>query len=281
MQSNNCKKVQNYVIHLDKPLGQGCFGKVYKAQDLNDKSVEIAVKAISMSRIAEDEKLKELVLREISVLRSIQGEHIVRLRDIYQTPNNLYLFMDYCDGGSLQKKIDQEGILNEKEACSIIKQIAKGFVDLEKLDITNNEKKKVIIMHRDIKPDNIMFHQGKVKITDFGFAKAIEEVDKDILLKHTSLGTPLYCPFQILKRKPYGPKCDVWSTGVMFYQLLQGDFPWKGSTISELGEIIRLKSLTFRKQIKPEIQDLITKMLRLEETDRISWIEVYNDPALN
>jgi len=280
MQPSSFKKVNQYYYDQRKPLGKGNFGTVYLAKDRAKPDAQYAVKVVPILTIVDDPKLKQLILREIMILRQIKGENIVSLIDVMQTTSNLYIFMDYCDGGTLSSLLEQEKNLDEEQACSIIKQIAKAFIDLAKLEIINPDGKKVSIMHRDIKPDNVMFHQGQIKVTDFGFAKAIEDVDKDIMNKHTSLGTPLYCPPQILQRKEYSVKCDVWSTGVVFYEILHGQRPWTAGSIAEMIKNIETKPLVFSKKIKPDIQDLITKMLKINESDRLTWQEVYDHPAL-
>lgn len=194
--------------------------------------------------------------------------------------------MDYCDGDSLEAKIDekkQEGEeFTEEEACSIIKQIAQVFLDVEKLQVVNPEGKQISMMHRDIKPANIMFHQGKVKLTDFGFAKTIEEVDKDIRYNHTMVGTPLYCPPQIFCGKNYSAKCDVWSTGIVFYELLFLTTPFRGGNAKELYQNIVKHDLSFPEDrtVKPEIEDLLSLMLQREENERPNWKQVIEHPAL-
>ena len=268
------------------PLGKGSFGTVYKAFDVSDKTKPLAVKVIPMSKIVETQKAQEQIEREIQILQQLKGENIVRLLDVMQTTNSLYILMDFCDGDSLEAKMDEkkdEGEeFSEEEACSIIKQVANVFMETEKLQIVNTEGKQISIMHRDIKPANIMFHQGKVKLTDFGFAKTVEEVDKNTKYNHTLLGTPKYCPPQIFAGKNYSAKCDVWSTGVVFYELLFPDTPWKGTNPKELYQHIVKNDLSFPdyRTVKPEIEDLITSMLEKEETNRLSWKEVIEHPAL-
>jgi len=278
--SSTFKKVNQYYYNPRNPIGKGNFGTVYLAKDQTNSEVEYAVKVIPMVMITSEPKLKELILREIQILRQIKGEHIVSLTDVMQTASSLYIFMDYCDGGSLKERLENEKTLDEEEACLIIKQITEAFLSLTKLDIVNAEGKEISIMHRDIKPDNIMFHKGQVKVADFGFAKVIQDIDKDIMEKHTSVGTPLYCPPQILERKGYSSKCDVWSTGVLFYELIHGCAPWKANSMKELLENVQTKQPVFSKKINSEIEDLIRKMLKVDEADRLSWQEVYDHPAL-
>ena len=94
-------------------------------------------------------------MREIDVLRQIKGSHIVQLLDVKRTPNNLYIFTDFCDGGDLEKPLKAKKEFSEDEACLILKQIADSFVTLDNLHVMNSKGNRITLMHRDIKPANI------------------------------------------------------------------------------------------------------------------------------
>lgn len=235
---------------------------------------------IPAAKLLESEEQYNLFMREIEVLRQIKGSHIVQLIDVKRTPNNLYIFIDYCDGGDLEKPIKAKKIFSEEEALKIVKQIASAFITLDDIKILNEKKNQVTIMHRDIKPANILFHNNMVKIADFGFAKLVDEVDKNIKKAHTLLGTPLYMSPQILNDDLYSAKCDVWSTGVVFYELMFGKLPWTGYSVANLYNNIKTKSLDIPKGVNDDTRDLLTKMLKFKDEDRISWKDVYDHAAM-
>jgi len=214
-----------------------------------------------------------LIQREIDIQRSVKSEHVVRVIDSARSANNFYIFTDLCEGGDLEKKLKKGHIFTEEEACEIIRQITDAFIAMGN------------IMHRDIKPANILLTKGgKIKVADFGFAKVVDGIDKHIRVRHTLLGTPLYMPPQILNDMSYTPKCDIWSTGILFYELLFGRTPWTGISIKNLSENILTKPLYFPKDIKhiqPETRDLLERMLEYDETHRISWEEIWVHPATN
>jgi calcium-dependent protein kinase len=106
-------------------------------------------------------------------------------------------------------------------ALNILKQIAKGF----------EEMNKFAIIHRDLKPANILVHQEVFKICDFGFAKLFGEAGK---MARTFVGTPIYMSPQVLNQKKYTTKTDIWSLGVMFYELLVGRLPFSGYSEQDL-----------------------------------------------
>jgi len=119
---------------------------------------------------------------------------VVHLIDTANTVHNFYIIMDYCNGGSLSDLLKKKKMLPETEALGILKQIALAFVQLDSLTNSSGTK-SYAIMHRDLKPANILFHDGKVKIIDFGFGKIVSAVVKEVKMKQTFLGTPLYsCP---------------------------------------------------------------------------------------
>ena len=272
------KKIDSFFYDPTKPLGKGAFATVFKATDERNNHT-VAVKVIPSVKLLESEEQYNLFMREINVLREIKGDHIVRLLDVKRTTNNLYIFTDYCDGGDLEKKIKSKHIFSEEEALLILKQITDAFVTIEGLQIKNSRGHAVTIMHRDIKAANVLFHQGKVRVADFGFAKFIEEANKDTKQANTLLGTPLYMAPQILNDENYSTRCDIWSTGVLFYEILFGKLPWMGHSVPNLYSNIRTKPLTFPKEIKPETRDLVTRMLKIKEEERIIWKDIYNHAA--
>lgn len=275
------KKIDRFYYDPAKSLKDGAFGSVFKAYDDSNNQAEVAVKVIPSSKLFESEDMYNMLMREVEILQQIKGKHIVQLIDVRRSPNNLYIFMDYCDGGDLESFMKAVGPMNEEDACELIKKIAEAFVTLEELKITNSEGKQVTVMHRDIKPANILFHKGELKIADFGFAKFIDEADKDKKKAHTLLGTPLYMSPQILNDETYSAKCDVWSTGVLFYEMLFGTTPWTGPTLRDLYLNIINNKVDFHRNLSTETKDLIEKMLNISDEDRIGWKEVYNHEALN
>ena len=275
------KKIDNYVFDpQERFLGKGAFAAVYKAYDENNDQKEVASKIISAAMLTENADQYAQFMREIEILRQIKGDNIVHLLDVKRTPNNLYIFTDYCNGGDLEKYIKKNGQLSEDEALKILKQITNAFIDLDSLVLKNVLGQKISIMHRDIKPPNILFHNGEIKIADFGFAKIVDDNVKDIKMHHTLLGTPLYMNPQTLAYEAYSFKCDIWSTGIVIYECLFGSLPWKGTSIYNLLTNIKRIPLEFPKPISKMTKDLLRKMLQIKEETRIDWYEIRDHEAL-
>lgn len=121
-----------------------------------------------------------------------------------KTPNNFYFVYEFCNGGTLEGVLKKQKILAESQALEIFKQLLKAFQILNSYNI----------MHRDIKPDNILFHNGDVKLGDFGFCKNLVNNND---MTATMLGSPIYMAPEVLKGEPYTSKADIWSLGVVLF----------------------------------------------------------------
>ena len=148
-------------------------------------------------------------------------------------------------------------MLTESEALVIFRQLLEAFKELNK----NN------IMHRDLKPDNIFFSDGKVKLGDFGFCKMLQ-----VNMAQTMLGSPIYMAPEVLKEEIYTLKADIWSLGVVLFEMLFGYCPFQSSSISQLINVIKDTDLRIPKQINPisnECETFIHKMLVKDQFKRI------------
>lgn len=215
----------------------------------------------------------ELVRREISILQKLNSKYIVKLYDVARTAHYLYMFFEYCCDGDLKNylKSKEKNHLSEKEALQFLSHISEAFRELHKKEI----------IHRDIKPANILLSNGVAKVSDFGFARVVETgVDKPTYLSR--LGSPLYMAPQILAGDKFSSKCDVWSTGVVFYEMLYGKTPWVGEDTLKLLANIQSKQLQIPDTPvrSNQTKDLLKKMLQFVENSRLSWDEVLAHPAL-
>lgn len=126
----------------------------------------------------------------------------------------MYIVTEYCEDGDLRNFIKRKRRVGEVEALKILRDIMNGFKYL-----CSHE-----IIHRDLKPANILVHNGRCKISDFGFAKNLEFGENTIL--RSVVGTPLYMSPQILSKQSYTNKSDLWSVGLIFYEMIYGQTPW-------------------------------------------------------
>lgn len=141
-----------------------------------------------------------------------------------KTQNNFYFIYEYCNGGTLEGLLRKHNMLEEKQALLILRQLLEAFKALNKYNI----------MHRDLKPDNIFFHNNILKVGDFGFCKSLEKVK----MTKTMLGSPIYMAPEILNGEIYSTKADIWSIGVVFYEMLYGYCPFESTSIPKLIEVL-------------------------------------------
>ncbi|KRX10021.1 Protein kinase-like domain [Pseudocohnilembus persalinus] len=285
------KKVPNkeigggkYIVEKNKLLGTGSFGSVYRCFLKKDPTQVFAVKIIDMKQFNQlnsqirDKQIRELE-KEILILQQVQSDYVAPLIDLTRSTNNLYLILKYCNQGDLSSYLQNQPNkrLSEQESLRFFIQIMEGYKALLKLNI----------IHRDLKPANILLHNGNANIADFGFGK-ISVINPACYQDITVKGTPYYRSPQLLiepnsaNENTYvvaTNKCDIWSLGIMLFEMLNGKKPWIANTITELLYNIRNQGLTFLvDNISEQSVQLLNSMLQIEEENRISWEELYQHP---
>lgn len=129
------------------------------------------------------------------------------------------------------------------------------------------------ITHRDLKPANLLIKGGVCKISDFGFARNLERGEDTIL--RSVVGTPLYMAPQILLQTKYTAKSDLWSVGLIYYQLLHGQTPWSANTEMQLIQNIMTKPVVYGGWISEKSRKFIEGCLKIDEIDRMDWSEAF------
>ncbi|KAI9824752.1 MAG: Protein kinase [Thelocarpon impressellum] len=208
-----------------KKIGQGASGSVYVAKVKESAVSPTAVSVLraqgSRSQVAikqmdlQNQPRKELIVNEIIVMKDSKHPNIVNFLDSFlRGTNELWVVMEYMEGGALTDVIDNNSGISEDQIATICLETCKG---LEHLHIQN-------IIHRDIKSDNVLLDgRGNVKITDFGFcAKLTESKSK----RATMVGTPYWMAPEVVKQKEYGSKVDIWSLGIMAIEMIESEPPY-------------------------------------------------------
>jgi len=189
-------------------LGEGAYGKVYKYQQ-RDSDFTIAIKILRVT-----EKVEE-VMREIEILKVLADDTIVRYYGSYSQANELWILMDYCEGGSALDLLRSIGRpLGEEEVAAILHFVVRGLQYLHSKDI----------IHRDIKAGNVLLGtDGKAKLADFGVSSQLEESNGKTA---SNKGTPLWMAPEVLDgATSYSLKADVWSLGITAIELAEGKPP--------------------------------------------------------
>ncbi|KAG2381899.1 hypothetical protein C9374_005691 [Naegleria lovaniensis] len=273
---------------LMKMLGKGGFSEVYKAYDLTDFKV-VACKIHQLNPNWKEHRKENYikhVLRECQINQSINHDKLIKMYDTFVFDNNTFVtVLEYCEGADLDLYIKKHQRVPEREAKNIISQIFSG------LNYLSQQKQKVI--HYDLKPANILFDKdGNIKITDFGLSKIMDD-EESIELTSQGAGTYWYLPPECFHNPSgEGPppkisnKVDVWSAGVIFYQMLYGTKPF-GNNLSQQkilseGTIVNATQVGFpdKPSVSEEAKDFIRRCLTHDMAKRPDVKTLYNDPYL-
>ncbi|XP_039600832.1 hormonally up-regulated neu tumor-associated kinase homolog A-like isoform X1 [Polypterus senegalus] len=211
--SHHSKRVGNYVI--GRKLGEGSFAKV--REGLHALTGEkVAVKIIDKKKAKKDSYMTRNLRREGQIQQMIRHPNITQLFDILETENCYYLIMELCLGGSLMQKIYEQKRLEEPEAQKYVKQLMMAVDHLH----------RVGVVHRDLKIENLLLdEENNIKLIDFGLSNCAGILGYSDPFS-TQCGSPAYAAPELLSRKKYGPKVDVWSIGVNMYAMLTGTLPF-------------------------------------------------------
>lgn len=205
--------------------------------------------------------------KEVGVLQRLTHRHIIAYFDTFMRSSTLYIVMEYADGGDLasliRQKKDDEETFSEDEAMTIFAQC------LSALQFIHSKR----ILHRDIKSQNIfMMAAGEAKIGDFGISKVIETTTA---AQGTVVGTPSYFAPEICEDKPYGPKIDVWSMGVVLYEMLALVQPFTASNVAALiMKIVNAEPAPLPDSCRAEVRDVVRRALSKNPEERATAEEL-------
>ena len=235
-------------------IGSGSFGKVFKVK-LKSTNEIFAMKVLNKSYLFK-KKLLRFAITECNVLKESNCPFIIKLHYSFQTPDNLYMILDYCSIGDLSYQI-QLNLLEEDEAKFYIAEL---ILAIEYLHNHN-------IIYRDLKPENILIDsEGHIKLADFGLAK--ENVINDIPNK-TFCGSPHYLSPEMLSKEGATKASDIYGIGAILYELISGNPPFFTQDQNEMFQNISENKLEFQEFFSEEIKDLLKKMLDKEPKKRI------------
>ncbi|CAK90919.1 unnamed protein product (macronuclear) [Paramecium tetraurelia] len=265
----------SYVISLEPEdiLGQGSFGKVVRAYDLDNREEQLVAKIMEIGTQSKLETLQH----ELTVLEQFQSDHqnlVQYKRKKLQSSKACYIIMEYCNGGTLEDKMKNK-FWSEAEVMDFLGQFCSGYRELFMQNI----------IHRDLKPANIMIHDRFYKITDFGLAKIVNTlIDK---LTISFKGTPLYmAPEMIQEEATADPKIDMWSLGIILYRMLYNKYPFliqnkKYDRETAFSDIVN-NALNIPQTPKRSdfIIQLLQRMLKKQSKDRIGWEELFQLPQI-
>ena len=276
------KKATGYTNLLDlydikQKLGKGKFGLVKLGINKETKD-KVAVKVMNKNNM--DSSDLELVRTEIEILKICQHPYIIKLYDIFENVDYIYIIMEYCPGGDLFSYLQKRNfLLPEEKVAIIIYKLCKAIFYVHSYGIA----------HRDIKPENVLLtsddENADIRLLDFGLSKIVGPGQKCT----EPYGTLTYCAPEIILDKPYIKTVDSWSLGVMTYLMLSGELPFNGKDQHDLAKNVVYSKLNFEKnpiwkEISSEAKDFIIKLLDKNLKTRIEmkvalehpWFKKYN-----
>jgi TolB-like protein/tRNA A-37 threonylcarbamoyl transferase component Bud32 len=251
---------------LDREVGQGGMATVYLAQDLkHNRRVALKVLRPELAAALGPERF----VREVETVAQLQHPHILPLFDSGEADGFLYYVMPFVDGESLRERLKREGRIPIHEAVRILREVVDALAHAHQNGI----------VHRDIKPDNVMLSGRHAVVTDFGVAKAVSAAGTDKLTTvGVALGTPTYmAPEQAMGETNLDQRADIYSVGALAYELLTGSPPFDKPTAQALLSAHVLEKPTppgeRRPEVSPALSDLVMRCLEKEKDARYQTAE--------
>lgn len=236
-------------------VGTGTFGRVRVVQYKPTKQW-FAMKILKKSEII---RLKQVehIKSEVKILSSIHHPFIVNLMGSAQDDRRMYMLFEYVPGGELFSHLRREGRFSNDHSRYYAAEITLAFEYLH-----NNS-----IVYRDLKPENLLLTaKGHIKITDFGFAKVVED------RTWTLCGTPEYLAPEIIQSKGHNKGVDWWAIGILIFEMLAGYPPFFDETPFGIYQKILAGKIDFPKHFSAEAKDLIRKLLTADRTKRLGCL---------
>jgi serine/threonine-protein kinase Chk2 len=271
---------EKYIV--SKEIGRGAYGEV-KLCFIRGTCDRFAMKIIQKKHFtligAQAHTFNQQIQSECSILRGLDHPCIIRVYDVYDTPNAVYIILELVEGGELFDRVVANGQFDEKTTKFLFRQMCLGVKYLHDCSIT----------HRDLKPENVLLtlpdtNETLIKITDFGLSRFINETT----LMKTFCGTPNYLAPEVLATRgeaSYTNKVDVWSLGVILYICLVGYPPFSESVSgTSLNDQIIQGLYTFAdefwSEVSESVKDLIRKMMCIDPAKRLTMAGVLEHPWL-
>ncbi|HEV2846589.1 MAG TPA: protein kinase, partial [Thermoanaerobaculia bacterium] len=248
---------------IERFLGAGAMGEVYLAEDPQIDR-KLAIKTVRLvGRPAEIDERKKRLLREARAAGRLLHPNIVTLFDAGEAEGLLFLAFEYVEGTDLAARLEEGGRLSLRDVMRVARQAADA------LDFAH----RAGVVHRDIKPSNILIDRAnRVKVADFGIAKMAGQ-STELTMAGSVMGSPQYLSPEQIRGEDLDGRSDIFSLGVVFYELLSGQRPFNGDTITTLVYQILHKEpppVSELRAVPPRLEELLSRMLAKDRDERVA-----------
>lgn len=241
-------------LDLLETLGTGTFGRVRLTKSLEDGRY-YALKMMKKMRIAQLKQL-EHVQNEVKIMSRVRCPFVVELYAVFQDDNNLYLLLEYIPGGELFSHLRRQQKFSPTVVQFYAAEIVAAIQSLHELNV----------MYRDIKPENILiFKDGHIRLSDFGFAKILDDTDRTFTL----CGTPEYLAPEIIQGVGHGMSVDWWAIGVLVFEMAAGYPPFYGDNPFAVYQKILSASIKFPSSIPHTTRSIVSGFCTVSRTRRL------------
>ncbi|KAJ9253435.1 hypothetical protein DTO207G8_4168 [Paecilomyces variotii] len=276
---------------LGKTLGKGATGRVRLAKHaVTGQAAAIKIVSKKSAAMVQSESIAAMdrnagllagamgsagarpmpcgIEREVVIMKLIEHPNVINLYDVWENRGELYLVLEYVEGGELFEYVSTNGPLPEEEAVRLFRQIIAGLAYCHRFNIC----------HRDLKPENILLDANhNIKLADFGMA-ALQPAGYWL---NTSCGSPHYAAPEIIYGRRYrGDKADIWSCGIILYALLTGFLPFDGGDLPNTLRLVKKGEYFLPRSLSLEAADMIQRILQKRPEDRISIEKMWQHPLL-